>query len=51
MMMPMTPTVAPILRLLSVPARDASMNSFGPMRVSFLNQLTTMHVTNPRIAE
>jgi len=51
MMMPMTPMVAPILRLCSVPFLDAATKPLRSMRVSFLNQLTTMQMTMPRMAE
>ena len=41
----------PILRLFSVPAREASMNLLGVIRVSVLNQLMTRQVIIPKIAE
>jgi len=46
-MIPMTPTVAPIFRLSSAPPRAASRSSFGPIRVSLLIQLTTTQETMP----
>jgi hypothetical protein len=42
-MMPMTPTVAPMIRVLSAPSRMVFRISRGPIRWSEVRQLTPTH--------
>ncbi len=50
-MMPMTPSVAPMIRVLLAPVWIASQISRGPIRVSLRTQLTAMHDSVAQNAE